>query len=106
MNASFSITRSEAYALMRCSGSDLLRLMQRAAALRDTCKGKVITYSRKVFIPLTNLCRISALTALLPSLLPVRKPACSLRNRCYRSPAWALRRAVKKLCFRWEKNRS
>jgi FO synthase subunit 1 len=57
MNASFSLTRTEAYALMRCSGSDLLRLMQQAAALRDACKGKVITYSRKVFIPLTNLCR-------------------------------------------------
>jgi FO synthase len=32
-------------------------LFAAAAALRDRGKGKVITYSRKVFLPLTNLCR-------------------------------------------------
>lgn len=31
--------------------------MQQASALRDVCHGRTITYSRKVFIPLTNLCR-------------------------------------------------
>jgi FO synthase len=32
-------------------------LMRRAAALRDRRFGNVVTYSRKVFIPLTQLCR-------------------------------------------------
>ncbi|TCZ64105.1 7,8-didemethyl-8-hydroxy-5-deazariboflavin synthase subunit CofH [Roseicella aquatilis] len=32
-------------------------LMARAAALRDAAHGRVISYSRKVFIPLTRLCR-------------------------------------------------
>lgn len=32
-------------------------VMRRAAAIRDERWGRVITYSRKVFIPLTNLCR-------------------------------------------------
>lgn len=32
-------------------------LLAAAAALRDHGKGKVVTYSRKVFLPLTNLCR-------------------------------------------------
>jgi FO synthase len=32
-------------------------LMARAAALRDATHGQAITYSRKVFIPLTRLCR-------------------------------------------------
>jgi FO synthase len=32
-------------------------LMTAAAALRDTGKGALVTYSRKVFIPLTELCR-------------------------------------------------
>src|SRR3954447_17634361 len=32
-------------------------LMSEAAALRDSAHGGVVTYSRKVFIPLTRLCR-------------------------------------------------
>jgi FO synthase len=32
-------------------------LLAAASALRDRGRGKVITYSRKVFLPLTNLCR-------------------------------------------------
>jgi len=32
-------------------------LLHAASSLRDRCKGRTITYSRKVFIPLTNLCR-------------------------------------------------
>ena len=31
--------------------------MARAASLRDEGHGSVVTYSRKVFIPLTRLCR-------------------------------------------------
>src|SRR6266404_9960942 len=35
----------------------LPELMEAAAALRDRGHGRVISYSRKVFIPLTKLCR-------------------------------------------------
>ena len=35
----------------------LTELMGRAAALRDAAHGRLISYSRKVFIPLTKLCR-------------------------------------------------
>tara|TARA_B100000073_G_C23709929_1_gene563861 strand:+ start:490 stop:1677 length:1188 start_codon:yes stop_codon:yes gene_type:complete len=37
--------------------SDLPTLLQIAAKIRDDTWGKEITYSRKVFIPLTNMCR-------------------------------------------------
>ena len=36
---------------------DLPALMRRAAALRDAGFGRTVSYSRKVFIPLTKLCR-------------------------------------------------
>ena len=36
---------------------ELPELMRRAAALRDAGFGNVVSYSRKVFIPLTQLCR-------------------------------------------------
>jgi 2-iminoacetate synthase ThiH len=32
-------------------------LMPEAAALRDAAHGRIVSYSRKVFIPLTRLCR-------------------------------------------------
>ena len=51
------IPRSEAIALLSATGSELVALLHAAAALRERHKGRVATYSRKVFIPLTNLCR-------------------------------------------------
>ncbi len=51
------IDRDEARSLIHADGRDLLALMQRAAAVRDEAWGRTVTYSRKVFIPLTNLCR-------------------------------------------------
>src|SRR5439155_3526700 len=51
------VSREEAYALIRASGSALVELMLAASRLRDEYKGNLVTYSRKVFIPLTNLCR-------------------------------------------------
>lgn len=39
------------------SGAALRALMAEAAELRDARWGRVTTYSRKVFVPLTNLCR-------------------------------------------------
>ena len=40
-------------------GEDLPAIMGTAAELRDRGHGSVISYSRKVFIPLTQLCRDS-----------------------------------------------
>ncbi|MBF8261903.1 MAG: cofG [candidate division NC10 bacterium] len=51
------LTRETALALMRASGRHLLRLLDLAATLRDTGKGRTVTFSKKVFIPLTRLCR-------------------------------------------------
>lgn len=52
------ITREMAAPLIRASeGSELDSLLEAAADLRDSVKGRRITYSKKVFIPLTNLCR-------------------------------------------------
>lgn len=50
-----SLTREQALALME--HADLPSLLEAASSLRDAAKGRVITFSRKVFIPLTTLCR-------------------------------------------------
>jgi len=50
-----SLTREQALALIE--NADLPSLLGAAASLRDATKGRVITFSRKVFIPLTTLCR-------------------------------------------------
>ena len=44
-------------ALALASRTDTARLAQEAAHCRDSGFGNVVTYSRKVFIPLTQLCR-------------------------------------------------
>jgi len=49
------LTREEFYALAECD--DLSALMSSAATLRDAGHGKNVSYSRKIFIPLTQLCR-------------------------------------------------
>lgn len=51
------VSREEAYQLIRGKASEVPALMLAASLVRDRHKGKVMTYSRKVFIPLTNLCR-------------------------------------------------
>jgi FO synthase len=52
------ITPAAARALIRASsGEELEALMQEAARRRDRLKGRMVTFSKKVFIPLTNLCR-------------------------------------------------
>jgi FO synthase len=48
---------AEAYGLINCSDAELNSLLAAAAALRDEFKGRTVTYSRKVFLPITNLCR-------------------------------------------------
>lgn len=48
---------SHSQALTLASNDDLPELMRVAAALRDAAHGSLISYSKKVFIPLTKLCR-------------------------------------------------
>jgi FO synthase len=51
------VSREEAYQLIRAMGSEVPALMLAASLVRDRYRPRTITYSRKVFIPLTNLCR-------------------------------------------------
>ena len=51
------MSREAASAWIRASDNALPELLAAARAARDRFKPGVITYSRKVFIPLTNLCR-------------------------------------------------
>ncbi len=51
------ISRETAVELIRCSDGDLPNLLSAARAAKERFKPGAITYSRKVFIPLTNLCR-------------------------------------------------
>src|ERR1700752_3097463 len=47
----------DGHALIACADDDLPDLLAAAAMLRDRGKGRTVTYSRKVFLPITNLCR-------------------------------------------------
>lgn len=51
------LPREAAYALIQCSDSDLPQLLSAARAATERFKPGVITFSKKVFLPLTNLCR-------------------------------------------------
>jgi FO synthase len=51
------LTATEALALADSDAAQLPRLMQAAAAVRDRGHGDLVSYSPKVFIPLTQLCR-------------------------------------------------
>ena len=51
------IRRADAVVLMQCSDADLPLLLEAAQQLRTKIKGNTVSYSRKVFLPLTNLCR-------------------------------------------------
>ena len=55
--AGAALADDAALALAACN--DLAALMRAAAALRDRGHGTNVSYSRKVFIPLTKLCRDS-----------------------------------------------
>ena len=54
LDAHRNLTRGQALALVDCDLDALLRL---AARRRDAAHGPIVSYSRKVFIPLTKLCR-------------------------------------------------
>src|SRR5437762_3477778 len=49
------VSRDEALSLMEAA--ELASLLQAAASVRDKAKGRTVSYSKKVFIPLTHLCR-------------------------------------------------
>ncbi len=51
------LSRNEALALDGCHSDQLDALCQAAANVRDSHWSNTLTYSRKVFIPLTNMCR-------------------------------------------------
>lgn len=48
---------SEALALCEAAADETQELLATAAQLRDMHKGRVVTFSPKIFVPLTNLCR-------------------------------------------------
>jgi len=48
---------ADAIALIECPDHELPELLAAAGGLRDRAKGRIVTYSRKVFLPVTNLCR-------------------------------------------------
>src|ERR1700756_2021016 len=50
-----ALSQTEVLALADCA--DLQALMGVAAGMRDAAHGNLVSYSRKVFIPLTQLCR-------------------------------------------------
>ncbi|MDA0733014.1 MAG: 7,8-didemethyl-8-hydroxy-5-deazariboflavin synthase subunit CofG [SAR202 cluster bacterium Casp-Chloro-G3] len=52
-----SLTDAEALTLLTVEEESMADLCQVAAGLRDQGKGRVVTFSPKVFIPLTRLCR-------------------------------------------------
>src|SRR5438132_10849604 len=49
--------KAEAYGLIHSTGNELHSLLEAAGVLRDRFKGRTVTYSRKIFLPITNLCR-------------------------------------------------
>ncbi len=51
------LTPEDGYRLIASDATELAALMAAASELRDRGHGRTVTYSRKVFIPLTNLCR-------------------------------------------------
>jgi len=52
-----AVSRDAAVRLIRCSDVELPELLAAARAAKERFKPGMVTYSRKVFIPLTNLCR-------------------------------------------------
>jgi len=52
-----SLSKEDGYRLINCPDQELDGLLDAAGALRDRAKGRTVTYSRKIFLPVTNLCR-------------------------------------------------
>src|SRR2546426_5440797 len=52
-----ALSREDGYRLIDCPDQELDSLLDTAGKLRDRFKGRIVTYSRKIFLPVTNLCR-------------------------------------------------
>src|SRR5438876_3851531 len=52
-----SLSARDAYQAIRSTDSEFESLLEAAGSLRDQFKGRTVTYSRKIFLPVTNLCR-------------------------------------------------
>src|SRR3989440_592594 len=52
-----SLSAREAYQAIGSTGPEFESLLEAAGTLRDQFKGRTVTYSRKIFLPVTNLCR-------------------------------------------------
>src|SRR5262245_49311717 len=52
-----TLSQAEALSLTDAQGDELETLLAAAAEVRDRSKGRVVTFSPKIFVPLTNLCR-------------------------------------------------
>ena len=52
-----ALSAEEGYTLINCADEDVPSVLAAAGELRDRHKGRTVTYSRKVFLPVTNLCR-------------------------------------------------
>jgi 2-iminoacetate synthase ThiH len=57
LRSGMPLSRDGACQLIRCDERDLPALLAAAMEVRQRFKPGVVSYSRKVFIPLTNLCR-------------------------------------------------
>jgi 7,8-didemethyl-8-hydroxy-5-deazariboflavin synthase CofG subunit len=57
LRAGMPLSRDMACQLIHCAEQDLPALLSAATEARQRFKAGVVTYSRKVFIPLTNVCR-------------------------------------------------
>src|SRR5882724_4862236 len=57
VRSGLKVSREVACELLACSDNDLPELLETAVEIKNQFKPGVITYSRKVFLPLTNLCR-------------------------------------------------
>lgn len=55
--AGVRLDAADAIALIECTDRDLPELLSAAGEIRDRGHGRALTYSRKVFLPVTNLCR-------------------------------------------------
>ncbi|HKV55695.1 MAG TPA: 7,8-didemethyl-8-hydroxy-5-deazariboflavin synthase CofG [Candidatus Binataceae bacterium] len=51
------LSERDAVALIECAADELPAVLGAASRMRDAGKGREVTYSRKVFLPVTNLCR-------------------------------------------------
>jgi FO synthase len=52
-----TLDEANAIALIQCSDRELADLLDAASEMRDRARACDVTYSRKIFLPVTNLCR-------------------------------------------------